>query len=445
MSRKLSLPTAGYSLACALAWLVVCSPAAGVDDPPAPGAKAAIRRLESRHLVLDTDLPPGDGIDALPGYFDQAFPQWCAYFDVDAAKHADWRAHARIMRAPERFRAAGLLPDDLPEFKSGYTRGPQLWLLDQASPYYRRHLLLHEGTHAFMYELVGSACPPWYFEGVAELLATHRLEDGRLVLNSFPRAADEVPKLGRIEMIEAAVAAGRLKTLDEIFAYGNQAHEHNEPYAWCWAAAAFFDGNPRYQAAFRRLAHAAGEADFSRHVAQTLGDDSRRLAQDWQAFIGSLDYGFDFRRMQVDWRPGKPLAGAEADVEVAADRGWQSSGVELPPGRYRLTATGRYQVADRPRTWPCEPGGVTIRYYRGRPLGMLLAVVHPHEGSGASNGFLKPVGVGSGAMLEIERPSTLYFRINESPGSPGRQRRLARRDNRTRVTRPSDRLPPPCG
>ena len=62
-------------------------------------------------------------------------------------------------------------------------------------------------------------------------------------------------------------------------------------------------------------------------------------------------------------------------VSVAADRGWQSSGVRVDAGKsYRLRAAGRYQVADRPQPWPCEPGGVSIRYYRGRPLGILLAI-----------------------------------------------------------------------
>ncbi len=353
MSRKRSSLTAARTLACALAWLLLAAVAAG-DAPAAGTQKTGVRRIESRHLLLDTDLPSGDEIDALPSYFDQAFPQWCDYFGVDAAKHGDWRAHACLMRAPERFRVAGLLPDDLPEFNSGYTRGREIWLREQASPYYQRHLLLHEGTHAFMYELVGSACPPWYFEGVAELLATHRLEGGRLVLDSFPRSSDEVPKLGRIEMIAAALAAGHVRTLDEIFAYGSEAHARNEPYAWCWAAAALFDGSPRYQAEFRKLAPAANEPDFARRAARALAGDPLRLAEDWQAFIGALDYGYDFRRMQVDWRPGEPLDADKAHVEVAADRGWQSSGVELPPGRYRITARGATRSAINPASGPAS-------------------------------------------------------------------------------------------
>ena len=115
--------------------------------------------------------------------------QWCAYFGVDPAAHADWHVRGILMQSRQRFEPAGLLPADLPDFASGYARGDEFWLYDQTSPYYRRHLLLHEGTHAFMYTLLGGVGPPWYAEGMAELLATHRLADGQLTLNSFRAAA----------------------------------------------------------------------------------------------------------------------------------------------------------------------------------------------------------------------------------------------------------------
>ena len=80
---------------------------------------------------------------------------------------------------------------------------------------------------------------------------------------------------------------------------------------------------------------------------------------------------------------GKPRS-----VTIAADRGWQSSGVWLEAGKsYHVTASGRYQIAaeksnDGEKAWPCEPGGVTIEYHDGRPLGMLLGAMV----EGARNG-----------------------------------------------------------
>ena len=65
-----------------------------------------------------------------------------------------------------------------------------------------------------------------------------------------------------------------------------------------------------------------------------------------------------------------------ATIQVAADRGWQSTGLLLERGRkYRFEAEGRYQIARDPQVWWCEPNGVTIRYHGGLPLGILLGAV----------------------------------------------------------------------
>jgi hypothetical protein len=101
---------------------------------------------------------------------------------------------------------------------------------------------------------------------------------------------------------------------------------------------------------------------------------------------------------------------------VAADRGWQSAGLRLEAGsEYRLTASGRYQVGTKPQPWWCEPGGVSLRYYQGRPLGILLAVVRPDRPSPDSpSAFVRPTVVGLSATLRPEQSGTLYFKINHS-------------------------------
>ena len=141
--------------------------------------------------------------------------------------------------------------------------------------------------------------------------------------------------------------------------------------------------------------------------------------EDWQLFVANLDYGYDFQRMDVDFAAGKPLPTGGAQVAVAADRGWQSSGVRLEAGKkYRLRASGRYQVAQDPHVWWCEPGGVTIRYYHGQPLGILLAAVRGDEAKPqAPSGLLKPIVVGLETTLQPQQAGTLYLRINDSAGS----------------------------
>ncbi len=116
---------------------------------------AELRKLPGKHVTLYTDLASSPAVDALPEMFDQAFPQWCRYFGVDPAKHADWHVVGCMMRDPGPFRAAGLLPEGLPQFTTGYSVGKSFWVHEQPSDYYRAHLFLHEGTHAFINTIPG--------------------------------------------------------------------------------------------------------------------------------------------------------------------------------------------------------------------------------------------------------------------------------------------------
>lgn len=376
-----------------------------------------IRRLQGKHLVLYTDLPAGPEIDSLPEVFDLAFPQWCDYFGVKPSEHADWRLTGVLMKDKTRFQKCGLLPADLPPFPHGFSRNFEFWLYEQPSDYYRRHLLLHEGTHGFMNTILGSCGPPWYMEGIAELLATHRWRDGKLRMNYFPATREEVPMWGRIKIVRDAYAGFRGKRLREILAYGGSAHRENEPYGWCWAAVAFLDGHPAYRDRFRKLPRFVGKPDFNERFIQLFRDQWDEVAEQWEVFVGSLQYGHDLTRTAVDFAPGKPLPPGGTTVTVAADRGWQNTGIRLEAGvRYRLTASGRYQVDDEPRIWWCSPGGVSIRYWNGLPLGVLLAAVHPdHYNYDQPSPLSRPLRVGLGGRLTPGESGTLLLRINDSP------------------------------
>ncbi|GAG53252.1 unnamed protein product, partial [marine sediment metagenome] len=147
-----------------------------------------------------------------------------------------------------------------------------------------------------------------------------------------------------------------------------------------------------------------------------IGDDWDSLAEQWQVLIADLEYGYDIPRTAVDFTPGRPLAEAGASVRVAAARGWQNSGLRLEAGvTYRIRASGRYQVADQPQIWWCEPGGVSIRYYKGRPLGMLLAAVRAEPArAGEPSALIRPIAVGLETSLDPGHSGTLFLRINDS-------------------------------
>ena len=394
---------------------------AASDDARAEAA--GIHKLTGRHLTLYTDLS-GPEIDRLPAVFDQAFPQWCRYFGIDADRHADWRMTGCLMKDKARFTSSGLLPADLPQFPHGYSRGRWLWIYEQPSDFYRRELLLHEGTHAFMSAMLGGCGPPWYSEGMAEYCGTHSLKDGRPRLGYMPRSREESPQWGRVRIIQDAVAEHRGLTFDDVLNMSPTAHRETAAYAWSWAAVTLLDRNPRYQKRFRGMYKYVRDRDFTARFRRLFADDWQELCEEWQLMTADMEYGYDVARSAVDFTPGRisPLPLGEGPgvraVTVTADRGWQNSGLRLEAGKkYRLTASGRYQIADKPKVWWSEPNGVSIRYYKGHPLGILLAAVRPDNPlPGSRSALLTPTVVGLGATLTPAVSGTLFLKINDSPG-----------------------------
>jgi len=391
--------------------------AAPVEIDEAKVVAAGIRKLSGKHITIYTDIPSAPEVDQLPAVFDQAVPQWCAYFGIEPAKLAEWRTTAFIMRKKQIFAETGLLPCDLPDFAHGYARNYEIWLFDQPSDYYRRHLLLHEGTHVFMNTRLGGCGPPWYMEGIAELLSTHLWREGKLTLAWMPTSREDVPQWGRIKLIREAVAAGRTKRLREVVDFPPAMYLDNIAYAWSWAAAYFLDQHPACQQRFRTLYKHVEQPDLSDLFYKLFESEWDELEEQWELFTAGIEYGYDIRRNVLDFTPGKPLESEAATVVVAADRGWQNSGLRLEAGSsYRLRASGRYQVAQQGGIWWSEPNGVSIRYYQGRPLGILLAAVRPdrppRDGQSA---LLEPVVVALQCVISPKKSGTLFLKINDSP------------------------------
>lgn len=388
----------------------------GVRQVDESRARAAgIRKLTGKHLVLYTDVPSNPEVDRLPAVFDQAVPQWAEYFGIDPAKTRSFQAQGFLISDRQKFDALGLMPADV-EFVNGISRGREFWLFDQPTPYYRRHLMLHEGTHLFMVTFLGSCGPAWFMEGTAELLGTHRLDDryNRLTLRTMPADRGEVPMLGRIKLIDDALAEKRVLDLPAVMKLSNRKQLGNEAYAWCWTAAKFLDSHPRFRDRFRKLRDHVRDEDFNEIFLRAYADDWPDLQTEWLAFVPTLEHGYDFEQMAIDFEPGSPLSGRPRTMKIAVDRGWQSSGVRLMAGKaYRVTATGRYEIANDGQPWPCEPGGVTIEYHNGRPLGMLLGAI---DGRTGDTTLANPFPIGLGAIIKAAASGTLYLRVNDSAG-----------------------------
>lgn len=378
-----------------------------------------IRKISGKHLDLYTDLPRAPALDELPKIFDMAVPQWCEYTGLDPMVVEKWRLVGCLIVDRAKFERCGLVPADLPKFLHGLQRGKRIWWYEQDSDYFRRHLMLHEGTHAFFDAFCSGLGPAWYAEGMADMLATHAWREGKLTLNIMPQSKTEYPNWGRIKLIKDDVAAGVPRSLTSVIHVNNIPFAATDYYAWSWGACVFFDHDPARREAFRELVrHVDEPLDRFAERVMAIGDDPGKLAEEWQVFSRELDYGYDVARSaMVHKKDIKPPA-ADDKAEIAASRSWQSTGWQVKEGlKYQLTATGRYQVAKGPKPWISEPDGVTLRYFRGVPLGQLQAAISTahKDDPEAATPLLSPVRVGNGREWVAQSDGVLYLRINDSP------------------------------
>jgi hypothetical protein len=421
--RRLSICSFALTIALVAIGLMIAPRARAADAPPPRevdaqrAAAAGIREFTGQYIRLFTDLPPSPAVDELPAVFDAAIPLWAKYFDLDE-QAIQGKFLGFLINDREKFAALGLLPEENRDFVNGYARNYEFWLVEQPSDYYRRHLLLHEGTHAFMQTQLGGAGPGWYMEGMAELLGTHRWQEGKLTVGVMPASKEATPMWGRIKIIRDAVKAGKPWPLAAVLEVDNRRQLDTEHYAWTWALAAMLDGTPAFREEFRTLKQYVADSDFNDKFKAALGGKRGLVNQQWAAFVDQLDYGYDVERMALALQPAAKLSANE--ISIAADRGWQATGWKLEAGKsYRVTATGQFQIANDGQPWPCEPNGVTIEYHDGQPLGALLGAIASMKPSEGDPSFAAPILIGSAAVIQPKSDGVLCLRVNDSPAKLG--------------------------
>lgn len=410
-------------IACVAMGLMIAPLARAADVPPPRevdaqrAAAAGIRELTGQHIRLFTDLPPSPAVDELPVVFDAAIPLWAKYFGLDESSiHGKFLGF--LVSDREKFAALDLLPAENPEFVNGYARNYEFWLVEQPSDYYRRHLLLHEGTHSLMQTQLGGAGPGWYMEGMAELLGTHLWNDGQLELGVMPASKEATPMWGRIKIVRDAVKAGKRWPIEAVLEVDNRRQLDTEHYAWAWALTAMLDGTPAFREQFRSLKQHVAAPAFNEKFKETFGGQWGLINQQWAAYVAQLDYGYDLERMAIALQPAAMKSASE--VSIAADRGWQATGWKLEAGKsYRVTATGQFQIANDGEPWPCEPNGVTIEYHDGLPLGVLLGALASTKPSEGDPSFATPLLIGSEAVIRPKSDGVLCLRVNDSPAKLG--------------------------
>jgi hypothetical protein len=393
-----------------------------------------INAIESKRLKLYTDGPL-DRVKTIGPAVDALYDALTEYFGPlpPARDRSEFAVTGYLMADKQKFRDAGLLPEDLPPFLNGRHRDLEFWVNEQETDYYRRHLVLHEFTHCFMYALDDVNIPPWYAEGMAELFGTHEVDAaGHYRFRVMPDREEHFQGHGRIALVRSETAAGRWKSLADVERLVPKEYLETPAYAWSWAACAFLDGHPRYSQKFRELGRQTTGFQFKVAVRRFFAKGGDELRTEWSLFTHELQNGFDLTRAAIQFQPGKLLAGSDQgrSIDVAADRGWQSSGVLVRKGlEYDVSASGEVTLSHVPKPWISQPQGVSIVYSEGRPIGRLLAAIHQEPADlNAPESMLDQCVIGPARRFVAPTSGTLYFRVNDHWNS------LADNEGRYRVT-----------
>ncbi len=399
-------------------------------------AAAGISIFRGKHITLYTDVRAeisgnqeaiGNQADPRQRWvelFDAAVPLWCERFDIDRSDAKDYSLSAIVMQDKVRFQQARLIPDDLPKFPAGYSRGHEFWMYAQPDDYYTRHLMLHEGTHAFMNWFKGSTGPPWYSEGMAEWVALHQWDGQGLELAAKIASVNDSKGWGRIGRIRKMVADKQAMSLEEVLNIPPSAFRAVKYYAWSWAACEFLSEHPLSARAFARLPDLVDVSElqisFNLSFVEALKPHRETLDRDWALFINELDYGYDVRAARLTKAEPVPVAtklNNATGFKISASQSWQSTGMRIGQGdRFGISAVGEIVVGKTTKPWVSQAEGITIDYYSGQPLGKLMACVVPENLSQDDVAKVRPVDtIAVGRTSEVTGSGVLWLRVNESP------------------------------
>ena len=381
-------------------------------------ADAGIFATSGKHIDLYSDIGDNAQRQQWVDLFDGATTQWCELFDVDTDKTAPWRMTAVIMEDETRIRNAGLIPDDLPKFPAGYNRGHEFWVYLQKDKYYTRHLILHEGTHAFMQWFLGSSGTPWYSEGMAEWMALHHWDGQMVKLNQTITDKSQTPGWGRVNLLKKLLAKGQPKSLDDIFNIPPTAFRDVNAYAWSWAGCEFLAHHRLSKEAFAELPkRLRGPLHrFRRKFRAELEPHWQTLTRDWYLYIHEVGYGTDIEAATL----GVATKNDDGSMNIEATSSWQSTGITVEPSdRLQIDSSGDFIVGNTTQPWRCKSNGITAEYYNGHPLGKLMAAVISDR---PQQIVQVPIGSSGGdaeKSVTFSHEGVLALRINESPAKLG--------------------------
>ena len=383
--------------------------------------------LESKHLILVTDAPLAE-VQDLPVLADALFVELQRQLgslkpDLNGR---DFQLTGYVIGAKERFEEADVLPPENVIIRHGRHIGYQFWMNNQSSPYYRRHLLLHEFIHCFMMCEHGmDDIPPlWYTEGIAECFATHELSEDikSSRFGILPATLNGFEGWGRIAEIQTNMTEltnkptqwQSLMSLECVRNPKDLNFASDLQYAQAWALVWLIRNHPELKPYFSPISRARTRGEFRDVEKSVPAEVWQRLAVLWPLFLASLTEGFEVEHSFPSLNVAASKPPVSGKLELQSGKEWQATGVLIKRGAtVRLNCTGRYSVHNKPRPWISEPQGITIDYAYSRPIGEITAMIVASSGSICSG----RIPIGREGSINAEVDSELWLQVNDFANS----------------------------
>jgi hypothetical protein len=229
----------------------------------------------------------------------------------------------------------------------------------------------HESVHGYCFLVFQATGPLWYAEGMAEV--------GRFWEPDNPAVNTDPAILGFLRDSDPQPIT---QILDDARVTG----ELWKPYAWRWAMCHLLVNNPNYAESWHRFGrkllgqYDAREPDAVAQASlafrNAFEEHGRELSFEYQQMLEHLNRGLRVDLTAWDWKTAaRPLdAGRNVKVTIAANRGWQATGIRVKPGEtFEVNAHGKWRLDGH--TPECGPDGLHGGG-AGRLVGVLFSDYH---------------------------------------------------------------------
>ena len=252
----------------------------------------------------------------------------------------------------------------------------------------------HEAVHAYCGQTFGRTGPVWYSEGMAEMGAYWK--KGESAVNCEP----EIVKYLR---------SAEPKSLNSIVNDEEFTGDSWQNYAWRWALCHLLANNPNYSDRFRPLGLAI-LTDQPVTFEQVYGPMATEICFEYLFFLKHFDIGYRADLCAFDWKKKfKPLRTGTITTTVAANKGWQATGIEIAQGdQLDFSAEG---------TWKLTKGGLALSADGDTGQGMLSAMVMKDfslDGSLKLEEYVsEPIDLGTYGSFTAPQAGKLYLRCSD--------------------------------